>query len=443
MTPKALADFARVSLIEASPFRAGTAYVAANRYQQDDFKPYVFRTDDYGESWTAITNGVAANDFARAIREDVAQPKLLYLGTEHGIYISFDDGARWESLRQNLPDTPVHDIAVERRDLVIATHGRGFYVMDHIAPLRQGGIQTTRTVRLYTPDDALRGLDRNVAVDYYLQQPAQTVTLEFLDAQGKLIREFTGTHADAERKPPPDDAPDDGPRKPLEPHPAVAAGLNRLTWDMRYPGATEFPGLIMWAASSRGPLAAPGAYHVRVTADGRTETQPFAIRREPHVLKDVTDQDLREEFDLAIKVRDKATQANDAVLLVRGIKAQIEARKGKLDAKSAPVAKALDEFAAALSAIEREIYQVKLQSSQDPLNFPIKLNNKIAALQGVIESADVRPTEQAYSVFRMLSNGLDEQLGRLDAVVKSRMPPVNQLLLRLKLDPIKAEAQKQ
>ncbi|HEX3645183.1 MAG TPA: hypothetical protein VHT95_06220 [Vicinamibacterales bacterium] len=443
VTPKGLGDFARISLIEASPFRAGTAYVAANRYQQDDFKPYVFRTDDFGESWTAITAGVGATDFARAVREDIKQPKLLYLGTEHGVYVSFDDGAKWESLRQNLPDTPVHDIAVEDRDLVIATHGRGFYVMDHIAPLRQGGLQAGR-FRLYKPDDALRGLDRNVAIDYYLTQPAQSVKMEFLGPDGKVIRTFTGTPADAERKPPvPDGAVDEGLRRPPEPHPPVAAGLNRLTWDLRYPGSTDFPGLIMWAASSRGPLAAPGSYQVRVTVDGQTETQPFAVRREPHLLKDVTDQDLREEFDLAIKVRDKVSQANDAVLLVRGIKAQIEERKSKLDAKSAPVAKALDDFAAALSAIEGEIYQVKLQSSQDPLNFPIKLNNKIAALQGVIESADVRPTEQAYSVFRTLSNGLDEELGKLDTGVKSKMPPVNQLLQRLKLDPIKAEALKQ
>jgi hypothetical protein len=156
-------------------------------------------------------------------------------------------------------------------------------------------------------------------------------------------------------------------------------------------------------------------------------------------LKDVTDQDLQEEFDLAIKVRDKASQANEAVLLVRGIKAQIVDRKSKLDPKATQVVKALDDFEAALSAIESEIYQVKLQSSQDPLNFPIKLNNKIAALQGVIESADVRPTEQAYSVFRTLTNRLDEQLGKLDVTTNVRMPPVNYLLQRQKLDPIKAE----
>jgi hypothetical protein len=439
VTPKGLGDLARISLIEASPFRAGTAYVAANRYQQDDFTPYVFRTDDYGETWTAITKGVAANDFARAIREDVKHPRLLYLGTEHGIYVSFDDGAVWESLRQNLPDTPVHDIAVEERDLVIATHGRGFYVMDNIAALRQGGIQTTSNFHLYKPEDALRGLDRSVAVDYYLKQPAQKITMEFLDAQGKVIRTFTGTPADAERKPPVPGADDEGFRRPPDPHPAVAAGLHRLTWDMRYPGATDFPGLIMWAASSRGPTAPPGTYQVRVDADGQSDTQSFAIRREPHVLKDVSDQDLREEFDLAMRVRDKASQANEAVLLVRGMKAQIEDRKGKLDPKSAPAIKTLDQFEAELSAIEADIYQVRLQSSQDPLNFPIKLNNKIAALQGVIESADVQPTEQEYSVFRTLSNSLDEELAKLDAAVKTRMPPVNQTLQRQKLDPIKAE----
>src|SRR4051812_11516668 len=239
VTPKALGEFARISLIEASPHRAGTAYVAANRYQQDDFKPYVFRTDDYGETWTAITTGIGATDFARAIREDTKVPKLLYLGTEHGIYISFDDGGKWESLRQNLPDTPVHDIAVEERDLVIATHGRGFYVMDNIAPLRQGGLQTTTNFHLYKPADALRGLDRALAVDYFLKQAAQKVTMEFVDADGKTIRTFTGTPAPASDtnapRPPAAVSDDDGGfRRPPDPKPPVTAGLHRVMWDMRY-----------------------------------------------------------------------------------------------------------------------------------------------------------------------------------------------------------------
>jgi len=440
VTPKDLGDFARISLIEASPFRAGTAYAAANRYQQDDFKPYVYRSDDYGETWTKIVNGVPANEFARAIREDVKVARQLYLGTEHSVYVSFDDGASWQSLKQNLPDTPVHDIAVEERDLVIATHGRGFYIMDNISPLRQGGLQTTSNFRLYKPQDALRSLDRNAAIDYYLKQAAQKVTMEVVDAQGNVIRTFTGT-PENERAParPEGGGDDEFFRRPPDPHPPVSAGLHRVNWDLRYPGATDFPGMVMWAANTRGPIAPPGTYQVRVTADDKTETQSFAIKREPNILGHVTDQDLREQFDLAMNVRNKVTQANDAVLLIRGIKQQIVDRKGKLDAKAAATARALDDLEQSLTAVENEIYQTKLQSSQDPLNFPIKLNNKIAALQGVIESADAAPTEQGYSVFRALTGRLDEQLARLDAAVRTKLPAVNQQLQRQKLDVLKAE----
>jgi hypothetical protein len=197
--------------------------------------------------------------------------------------------------------------------------------------------------------------------------------------------------------------------------------------------------MIMWAASSRGPQAPPGTYQVRVTVGGQTESQPFAIRREPRLLKDVSDQDLREQFDLAIQIRDRVSMANDAVLLARGIKQQIADRKSKLDPKQTAALKTLEDFEHAISEIEGEIYQVRLQSSQDPLNFPIKLNNKIAALQGIVESADVRPTEQTYSMFRTLSNRLDEQLGKLDSTISGKMPAVNQQLQRQKLDPIKRE----
>jgi len=384
--------------------------------------------------------GVGPPEFVRGIREDTNRAKLLYLATEHGMYVTFDDGALWQPLKQNLPDTPVHDIKVEERDLVIATHGRSFFVMDNIVTLRQWGAQTSSTgLYLFKPEDVRRGLDRALAIDYSLKQPAEKVTIDVLDGQGKLIRSFSGTAADASQKPagPPSD--EDFFRRPPDPKPAVAAGINRLNWDLRYPGATDFPGLIMWAASTRGPIAPPSTYQVRVTADGQTQTQTFAIKREPHLLADVTDADLQKQFDLAMKIRDKTSQANDAVLLVRGIKPQIQDRKGKLDSKAGPTAKALDELDTSLTAVEVEVYQVKNQSSQDPLNYPIKLNNKIAALQGIVESGDMPPTDQSVDIYQMLSGRLEAELSKLDTAVKTKLPQVNQMLQKQKLPPIKAE----
>jgi hypothetical protein len=260
-----------------------------------------------------------------------------------------------------------------------------------------------------------------------------------MDAQGKVIRTYTGTPADFEKKAAaPAPAPEDFFR-PQEPKAPVDAGIHRLNWDIRYPGAVDFPGMIMWAANSRGPVAPPGTYQVRVTADGESQTQPFAIRREPHVLAGVTDADLQKQFDLAMKVRNRASDANEAVLLVRGIKPQITDRAGKLDSKTGATAKALDDLEKTLSTVEGEIYQVKNQSGQDPLNYPIKLNNKIAALQGVVESADMPPTQQSEEVFDMLSTRLGAQLEVLDNTIKTKLPQVNQLLKKQKLAPIEAK----
>jgi photosystem II stability/assembly factor-like uncharacterized protein len=437
VTPKDLPEFARISLVEASPFRPGTAYVAANRYQHDDFAPYVYRTDDYGDTWTKIITGIAPRDFARAVREDTTRAKLLYLGTEHGIYVSFDDGARWQPLRQNLPDAPVHDIKVEARDLVIATHGRGFYVMDDISPLREWNAETTDELTLFKPSDALRGLDKTLGITYRLKQPAEKISIEILDPQQTVIRAFSGTRADSEKKPAPPTIEDIF--NPKDPKPSTLAGIQRLDWDLRYNRATEFAGLIMWDATTRGPVAPPGTYQVRVTADGHTATQTFAVRREPHVLADVTDADLQREFQLAMQIRDTAARANQAVLLVRGIRPQIKDRAGKLDSKTGPTAKALDALEQTLTAVETQVYQVKNQSFEDPLNFPIMLNNKIASLQGIVESADAQPTDQTYEMFKLLSGRLDEQMNKLDTAVQKELPQVNQMLQRQKLAPINAK----
>jgi hypothetical protein len=195
----------------------------------------------------------------------------------------------------------------------------------------------------------------------------------------------------------------------------------------------------MWDATTRGPIAPPGAYQVRVTVDGQTETQPFAIRREPTLLADVTDADLQKQFELAVQIRDAAARANEAVLLVRGIRPQIKERAGKLDSKTGPTAKALEALEQTLTAVETHVYQVKNQSFEDPLNYPIMLNNKIASLQGIVESADTEPTDQTYEMFKTLTGRLQEQMQKLDTAVQKELPEVNQLLRRQKLAPIKAE----
>ncbi len=321
---------------------------------------------------------------------------------------------------------------------MIATHGRGFFVMDNISPLRQWAVETTNEqLKLFKPQDARRGLDRALAIDYMLKQPAQKVTVEFLDSQEKVIRTMIGTKADADKKPDPPTLADIF--NPKDSKPAVGAGLQRLSWDLRYDRAIDFPGLIMWDATTRGPLAPPGTYKVRVTADGRTATESFAVTREPHLLADVTDADLQKEFELAMQIRNKVSQANEAVLLVRGLKPQIKDRANHLDSKTGPTAKALDSLEKSLTAVETSVYQVQNQSFEDPLNFPIMLNNRIASLQGVVESADSHPTDQSYDVFRMLSGQLEEQIRNLDTTVQKELPLVNQMLQRQRLAPIKVE----
>jgi photosystem II stability/assembly factor-like uncharacterized protein len=440
ITPPDLPEFARISLIEASPHDAATAYVAANRYQRSDRAPYVYRTHDYGRTWTKIVSGIRPDDFARSIDEDPKRKGLLFLGTETGMYVSFDEGAVWQPFSLDLPVTPVHGVLVKGDDLVIATHGRSFYVMDNINVLRQIARDTTNEpVVLFKPGDATRSVSGGVAVDYYLKQAADTVTIEFLDAQGTVIRTFTGAPAlpasatpAGAAAPTPDDA-----FRPPPPQAPVKQGLNRFVWDTRYPDAKDFKGLIMWAGGVRGPGAPPGQYQVRLTAagpfdraqGGQTKTQPFAILRNPQ--GSATDADLREQFTLASQIGHKVTVANEAVLRIRGLKDQIADRIAK--ANDAKIKSAGESLTDKLIAVEGEIYQYRNRSGQDPLNYPIKLNNKLAALQDIVEFGDDKPTDQSYAVFKALSAQLDTQLASLEALTRGEMASFNQLLAKKKL----------
>ncbi len=421
ITPPGIPDLIRISLIEASPHKPGTAYVAAKNYQADDRRPYAYRTDDYGATWTKIVNGIPANDFVQAVREDPKRAGLLYAGTEHGIYVSFDNGAEWQSLRLNLPDTQVSDMVIEGDDLVIATHGRSFYILDDISPLRQlsAGVLSTGA-HLFTPHSVVRSVNR-AGIDYWLAKEADTVTIDILDANGAVVRSYVGS-AEEEKKgrggrggAAEGDDEGGGGRGGRVPPPARKAGGNRFTWDLRYPGAKTFEGMIFWGAQAeQGPTAAPGQYQVRLTANGVTEVRPLIVTKDPR-LTGVTDADLAEQFKLSMQVRDKTSEANEMVIRIREIKKNIADRVKKdrsLDAAG-------ERLSTKLSAVEEDIYQVRNRSNQDPLNFPIKLNNQIAALMRVVETGDAKPTDQSYVVFKELNERLEAIKKRYEEILKS------------------------
>lgn len=451
VTPRDLPPFTRISIINASHFGAGTAYVAANRYQLDDDAPYLFKTTDYGATWTRIDGGIDRTQFTRVIREDPERRGLLYAGTERGVWVSFDDGAHWQPLQRNLPPVPVHDLEVTQGDLVAATHGRGFWILDDLSPLRQlTPAIAAAPAHLFRPRDPYRvnwggGFARvghpvgknppsGAVVDYTLASPNDTVTLDFLDARGAVIQSFTSlldsagladsVRADSIKKANHGKEPaGEARRRPARPRVPNAVGLNRFAWDLRYPDAVSFHNLIMWAGSTRGPVAVPGTYAVRLTVKGQSQTQRFVLREDPRV--HATQRDLDEQFALLIKVRDRLSAANNAVRTIRNVVWQLDQREHEAPAGFGDRAASLEHR---LAGIEAEIYQVNNRASEDPLNFPIRLNNKIAALGGSIASAAARPTAQQIVVFGLLSAQLDRELATLKSTLDGGLAPLNATL---------------
>lgn len=395
ITPPTMPKNGLASMIEASPFDAGTAYLAVDNHENNDFAPYAYRTTDFGKTWTPITNGLAKNSFLRVIREDHRQKGLLYAGTETGMWVSFDAGENWKPFSMNLPVTPVHDIAWKEDDLVIATHGRGFWVLDDLTPIYQLGKQDGTKPVLFDPKDptlaqwggSAPGMGANplsgVVYSYYLPE-ASEVSFEFKDRKGTVVRKITTKGS---------------------------KGFNRSSTSLSYPSFKTVPGMILWSAGAFPISAPPGEYTVTMTAKEFSQTQSFRLKKAPNM--SASEKELVDKHDFAMQIVARVTECHEAILKIRNVREQL--LKVSDQAAVKPV---IDE----LTSIEEVLYQTKNKSGQDPLNYPIRLNNKIAALIGTVEQSDFGPTDQSREVFAKLSKQLDVELKRLDEVMKKANP---------------------
>jgi hypothetical protein len=447
-------EWIQINSIDASPHDAGTLYVAGTMYKWDDNRPYLYRTSDYGKTWKKITTGIPDGAFTRVIREDPNKRGLLYAGTETGMYVSFDNGERWQPLQLNLPVVPITDLAVHKRDkeLVVATQGRSFWILDDLPVLYEmmdsGGFSAAGETRLFKPKESYRmpggggpplgptaTVGRNpangVVVYYSLKaKPTAEVELEFLDPAGKSIRKFTGRvrRADAPAAAPTPSPSEGGFGAPPPPSVPMEVGLNRFVWDTRHADAVRFPGMILWAGEVRGPKMAPGTYQVKLTVDGKSLTQNFELKADPRL--STTPADYAKQLELGLKIRDKLSETHNAIIQIREVRRQVEDLLKRVAGQ--PSFKVVNDAGTALNknltAVEEMLYQTKNQSNQDPLNYPIRLNNKLAALGGVVGSAEAAPTAQSFAVYDELTTQIDAELRKLDQIMRTEVPAFNQLV---------------
>jgi photosystem II stability/assembly factor-like uncharacterized protein/uncharacterized protein (DUF2164 family) len=443
VTPKDLPAWSKVSLIDPSPGSAGAAYVAVTRLKNDDLHPYIWKTTDYGKTWTSITNGIPVGAVVRAVREDPKRPGLLFAGTELGVYVSFNDGGLWQPLKLNLPTVPVRDLAIKDNDLAIATHGRAFWILDDITPLRQMTETTlNEPVHLFGPAPAARfrsgggylppgaAVGKNppdgVIIDYYLKsKPASEVTLEILDTKGNVIRSFSS------KEKPESSCPGEFPEAhrpggelPIQP------GLNRFVWDMRYELPVDVPCAVYDEGGPLAPLALPGHYEARLTVNGQNYAAPIEILPDPR--EKVTEADLAKQFDLTEKLRDLMQQDHATVLEIRDVNAQLDALKKRLggDPKAQDIVSAADAVQQKMNAVEDALIQSKATASEDMLNYPIELNSKLGYLVNGVDSADSAPPQQDWDLYAVYQKQVEGWTAKWKAIVSTDLAQLNQKMRR-------------
>jgi hypothetical protein len=447
VSPKA-PEWSTVDLIEPSPHDANTAYVVIDRHKLDDIKPYIFKTTDAGKTWTAITTGIPEGANVHAVREDPTRRGLLYAGTELGMFVSFDDGAHWQPLQLNLPVSPIHDLVVKDDDLVVATHGRSFWILDDVTPLRQVNAQSAQMdAILYQPQTALRlhypsEIDKRqpvgenppagAIINYFLKTAAKDeVTLDILDAQGKLVRHLSSKEKKENDQPP------EWPDQVEVPRTIPAAeGMNRFAWDLHYDDPIQTPGAFYAGEVPRGPLALPGNYQVKLTVAGKSQTAPLHLAIDPRI-KDA-ETALPKQFELSSKVASRIGELHQAINEIRDVKTQIQSLHKRFgeEERLKPALTAADELAKKMSAVEEQLIQVNMKGSEGNLAFPNMLNEAFYTFGRTIDYADYGPTRPQYDVFKMLSDRLDEQLKKWGQIKADDVPKIAALIKQMELPAI-------
>ena len=444
VTPK-MPEWSTVDLIDPSPHDGNTAYVAVDRHKLDDFKPHIFKTTNLGKTWSAIVNGIPDGAYVHAVREDPKRKGLLYAGTETGVFVSFDDGAHWQPLQLNLPVSPIHDLVVKDDDLVVATHGRSFWVLDDLTPIRQLNKQSlTADVILYQPQAALRlhyptEFDRRqpvgdnpppgAIINYYFKTaPKDEVSLDILDTAGKVVRHLSSKEKKEGEQPP--EWPDRVERPKTIP---ANEGMNRFAWDLRYNDPVQIPGAFYTGEGPKGPLALPGDYQVKLTLGGKSQTAPLHLAIDPRT-KDAGPA-LQKQFTLSMQVNDRISQLHQAVNEIRDLKSQIQTLHKRFgdDQRLKPALDAADQLDHKMSEVEQQLIQVNMKGSEGNLAFPNTLNERFDTFSHTIDAGDTEPTKPQLDVFQLLSSQLEDQLKKWAQIKNEDVPKVGDLIKQANL----------
>jgi photosystem II stability/assembly factor-like uncharacterized protein len=438
VTPKDLPEWSKISMVEASPYDAGTAYIAVDRHMLDDFQPYAYKTTDYGKTWTKITEGIPNGSFLRAVREDPKRKGLLFAATETGVFVSFDDGSRWQSLQLNLPVVPVHDLIVKGDDLAIATHGRSFWILDDISPLRElKAGDSAEPVHLFQPAPAHRsrggGFFRprgpvganppgGVIIDYSLKSaPKGDITMEILDAKGQTVRKFSSKQKKQEGG--------EGffgmrgaPALPKK------AGLNRFVWNMEYAPPRPVPGAQYDGGFPTGILALPGKYEVKLTVDGNDYTAPIELLSDPRAK--ISEADLQKQFTLATQVRNLEDTDHQIVLEIRDLRSQLDAlekRLGKSEGDQA-VRTSAEDVKKKIGAIEDRLISTKSTANEDQLNYGNMLSSQLAYLEDSIDDSDVAVPQEEIDQAEVFGGQMEKIEADWQTVTKKDLASLNDLM---------------